>query len=209
MTTTKKKPPSERAVNRLAAEIKAEGVTSPALSNGTNPPEAGPLACPECRAAGIDRSFDRVNGLSRHRFQTHGVVSANAALQQARAKRKARKQAKKMPEAGKTQWLRAGGLYVCSECKAEGIHQAFTAATALGLHRRQVHGIVGTSKTSVNVRKANAATPGEAAAAPVKRPYTRPPKAEAPAASVRFCPSCGCDMHAVSMALHLAGTMRR
>lgn len=43
--------------------------------------------------------------------------------------------------------------FPCPECAAQGVTRTFPRTQALGLHRRQVHGIVGTGKPNGTKRK--------------------------------------------------------
>lgn len=41
-------------------------------------PQATELACPECAAAGVDKSFGTAQALGAHRNRSHGVAGKNA-----------------------------------------------------------------------------------------------------------------------------------
>lgn len=51
----------------------------------------------------------------------------------------------------------------CPECKEKGIEKVFQYPTGLGVHRRSVHGVLGTSNASIAARKAKAVAKNMAA----------------------------------------------
>ena len=50
-------------------------------------------------------------------------------------------------------------LFKCPECEAEGVTTEYRANSALGIHRRAAHGILGKSHTATKARKAKEQQP--------------------------------------------------
>jgi hypothetical protein len=135
---------------------------------------AGYYVCPECVDEGKDFKSKSLQNMLRHRKKNHGV---EAVIPQLPAKPFG---------TSKPSPRKVGGYLICPECEAQGVKPVFKSKfpTAMGYHRKQLHGIPGSSSTAVMLQKK----------AKAPKPSPQIPQASEPkprrAHGYYICPEC-------------------